>query len=576
LLTYEPRGKGNQKSKGWNYKIDFVYSDDFFKTKKIGANKGNKFIISPNYLFVAQVVDQQNQEVVLLSAQSIEKSYDLKPIVTNNNKFREHSYTFLETEDLSVFLHINHFGKQSKYGHIYISDFTGSKYSESIKYNVRADNGQCDFKKVNSLVGTYIANVYDKEYMKENEQMIEIEEMSKDNMEDKHESRNEKTEAYKDFIQTVVTYNRGGNWQRIKAPEVDSQNNKYDCESDCYLNLHGISGEFPPFYAVDSAAGLLIANGSVGSYLSHDKNEINTFLSRDGGLTWVEIRKGPHIYEIGDHGALIILADNRNPTSKVYYSWNEGLTFEEFQVSQENIMIDNVLIEPLSTSQHFVIYGKANKKGLQRGVVIGLDFSSLHEPQCKNPDAPDSPDSDYEKWSPNDGRLGHECLSGRKIIFIRRKREAQCYNGQDFERPSVIENCQCTDFDYECDVGFKRDEIGQPCTSIYNIEQQVLQKPPEICNGYYEISKGYRKIPGNTCINGVKYDPLLIPCPYSIYAFSGPISVILGIVILLAIGYFLYTGEYFGKALEMLSAKKDIGVGYKGNYLDVVNILFIV
>jgi hypothetical protein len=33
-------------------------------------------------------------------------------------------------------------------------------------------------------------------------------------------------------------------------------------------------------------------------------------MSRDGGLTWFEIAKGSHIYEIGDHGGVIVLASD--------------------------------------------------------------------------------------------------------------------------------------------------------------------------------------------------------------------------------------------------------------------------
>jgi hypothetical protein len=33
-------------------------------------------------------------------------------------------------------------------------------------------------------------------------------------------------------------------------------------------------------------------------------------MSRDGGLNWVEIHKGSHIYEISDHGGLIVMASN--------------------------------------------------------------------------------------------------------------------------------------------------------------------------------------------------------------------------------------------------------------------------
>ena len=37
---------------------------------------------------------------------------------------------------------------------------------------------------------------------------------------------------------------------------------------------------------------------------------MNTYLSRDGGLTWAEIKKGPYVYEFGDHGGLIVMSKN--------------------------------------------------------------------------------------------------------------------------------------------------------------------------------------------------------------------------------------------------------------------------
>ena len=148
LISHEPRGKGNQKTIGWNYKIDFVYSDDFFKTTKISVNKGNKFLLTKDYLFVAQVIDEEAQDLVLLVAKSNEISYKFQPIDLNMKKFKEHSYTFLDTSANSVFLHVNHFGPKSMFGHIYISDFDGLKYSPSLNFNIRSADGQCDFDKV--------------------------------------------------------------------------------------------------------------------------------------------------------------------------------------------------------------------------------------------------------------------------------------------------------------------------------------------------------------------------------------------------------------------------------------------
>jgi hypothetical protein len=51
-----------------------------------------------------------------------------------------------------------------------------------------------------------------------------------------------------------------------------------------------------------------MGNGNVGNYLSNREDLINTYLSRDAGLTWYEVKKGIHLYEISDHGAVIVMA----------------------------------------------------------------------------------------------------------------------------------------------------------------------------------------------------------------------------------------------------------------------------
>jgi len=407
-----------------------------------------------------------------------------------------------------------------------------------------------------------MVNVISKKFMNEAEEEIQEDEINLDldmsnNESANHNSGNIKKSQnfYKDFIKSLISFNKGGKWNRIKAPEVDSEGSKYDCGEYCYLNLIGVSGEYSEFYSVDSAAGIIIANGNVGRYISTTTEDISTYLSRDGGLNWIEIKKGLHIYEVGDHGGIIVIADDQIPTNEVLYSWDEGLTFETLKISEEKFLIKNIIIEPTSKSQHFVVYGENHKKGDLNGVIIGLDFTGLHEPQCKNPDYPDSSDSDYEKWTPNDGRLGHECLMGHKAIYIRKKREAKCFNGNQFERKIIVENCDCTEDDYECDVGYARNDIGEPCVAIdkkkddNNNKNNEITKldiqvytPPLDCKNFYSISKGYRKISGNTCINGVKYDPIIIPCPnIEIFKSVGLIFLFLlaAIIIIYAIYYII-------------------------------------
>ena len=54
--------------------------------------------------------------------------------------------------------------------------------------------------------------------------------------------------------------------------------------------------------------------------------------------------------------------------------------------------------------------------------LVYLDFSQLHEPQCKGVDNAGADDSDYELWTPHDGRFGDsKCFLGMHKTFVRRK-----------------------------------------------------------------------------------------------------------------------------------------------------------
>jgi len=67
---------------------------------------------------------------------------------------------------------------------------------------------------------------------------------------------------------------------------------------------------FGPVYSPKNALGILISTGNVGYHLSTRQDSINTYLSRDGGYEWFEIKKGSHIFELGDHGGIIVLGED--------------------------------------------------------------------------------------------------------------------------------------------------------------------------------------------------------------------------------------------------------------------------
>jgi hypothetical protein len=85
---------------------------------------------------------------------------------------------------------------------------------------------------------------------------------------------------------------------------------------------------YGPIYSTKNAVGLILATGNVGYHLSNKEDEVNTFMSRDAGVTWSEIKKGSHIYEMGDHGGLLVMANDQFAVDTIWYSWDEGLTWD--------------------------------------------------------------------------------------------------------------------------------------------------------------------------------------------------------------------------------------------------------
>ncbi|XP_034404958.1 sortilin-related receptor [Cyclopterus lumpus] len=321
--------------------------------------------------------------------------------------------------------------------------------------------------------------------------------------------------ASEDNMRSVITFDKGGTWELLQPPAADSLGGTVDCQLGKGCSLHlaqrwsqlfDIQLRRMPILSKDSAPGLIMATGSVGRNLA---NKPNVYVSSSAGARWREALAGPHFYTWGDHGGILMAIARGGSTTHVKFSTNEGETWSDFQFSDRAVFVYQLLTEPGEKSTIFTIFGSYADQ--QHGwLILQVNTSDVLGVPCS--------DADYKRWSPSDEH-GNECLLGREVTFRRRAPHATCFNGEDFDRPVNVANCSCTRQDYECDYGFKLSEDLSLQVCVPDPEfSGDLYAPPVPCpvGSSYRRSKGYRRVPGDSCSGGdveSRLDGEMLPCP---------------------------------------------------------------
>lgn len=152
----------------------------------------------------------------------------------------------------------------------------------------------------------------------------------------------------------------------------------------CTLHIHGYTERRDPraTYSSPSAVGLMLAVGNVGEHLLPYADS-DTFLTRDGGFTWEEVHKDAHVWEYGDQGSILLLANDEDATDHVTYSLNEGLSWQDYNFG-ERIRVKSIVTVPMDTSRKFILFGTAPNQP-EATVAIHLDFSSVTNVKCMFP-----------------------------------------------------------------------------------------------------------------------------------------------------------------------------------------------
>ncbi|XP_043197932.1 sortilin-related receptor-like, partial [Amphibalanus amphitrite] len=327
-----------------------------------------------------------------------------------------------------------------------------------------------------------------------------------------------------EHVLTLITFDKGGRWQPVSPPTVDATGVPIHCEKAENCSLH-ISQEmtnlypgtkYIPVLSSSSAVGLVMATGVIGDSL---KGHPSIVLSRDAGATWRQVLRGQFLYAFGDHGGLIVAVRrySEGGTRELLYSLDEGMTWGRHLFFTDEVKVYSLLTESGGSGTVFLIFcARMDRSGW---ISVRVDLRSQFRHNCTQ--------DDYKLWTPRGRSSGRGCLLGRKETYRRRLPHQRCYIGEGGREPLVsVENCACLRDDYECDFGYKESAVGATGRTATCVrDPEVARLPPAFdptqCpeGSYYNVSRGFVRVPGDTCQPGpvaaVLFEPDPRPCPVS-------------------------------------------------------------
>ncbi|RHZ50479.1 hypothetical protein Glove_498g22 [Diversispora epigaea] len=465
--NYEEKS-GSQRTSFKNPR--FCYSKDFYNNPKCIIENVVGFASFEEYVVVAQLLPSGQSLKLYISMDGDTFAEAQFP---HNLPISHNAFTILQSNTHSISLHVTE-TSHTFWGNILKSNSNGTYYGLSLEKVNRDEYGFVDFEKMLGIEGIALSNVVS------NPQEVMMGSAKK--------------------LKSMITFNDGGVWQFLNSPERDSNGNKYDCKQNCNLHLHSYTERRDPrdSFSSSSATGLMMGVGNVGEYLTNYLDG-DTFLTRDAGLTWNEIKKGAYMYDFGDQGSILILVDDENPTDHIIYSFNEGLNWVDYQVTEPKNLIKfhDIATSPNGLSSKFILRGRY-RGSFDKEVIVFLDFTGKLPKNCTlNTDDPDN--DDYELWSPTHAN-NEKCLFGRETQYYRRNLTKNCQVGDNIiPHKEVTKNCTCTLHDFECDYNYIRNDKNE-CVLVEGT-QPLQVNIAEQCSSqefYYE-SNGFRKIPFSSC-----------------------------------------------------------------------------
>lgn len=296
-----------------------------------------------------------------------------------NIRVDKNSFTVVPSTTGSIVVDVAKSGvKGREHGTLFKSNSNGTYFSIQLDNSNRNELSYVDWEQIGGIQGVILAN-----------KVVNTKSLSQDG--EKH-------------IQTVVSFNDGSSWDSIRAPAGS------DCD-DCHLHLHSVTDYNGPgaVFSASSSMGLVMGVGNVGKHLL-PMDQCQTYLSRDAGRTWRKVNDRASVYEFGDEGGVLVLADNAAPTQEAMFSYDFGTTWQKTIFADSPVLIKSVTTEPTSSISKITITG-VQTGGDTQFVISTLDFSARRD--CVF-DKGNKDKNDFEKWSPFEDS-DDRCILGQDV-----------------------------------------------------------------------------------------------------------------------------------------------------------------
>ncbi|CAJ2513346.1 Uu.00g014650.m01.CDS01 [Anthostomella pinea] len=467
--------------------LQLLYTDEFPKYPwAVALENVLRFATMAEFIVVA--TENQTEGTLNALASVDGRDYAAAHFPYNFEVPHKNAYTVLDSSTHAVNLFVATGTEQDRqHGAILKSNSNGTSYVMSVQ-GVNCDSSYyVDFEKMLGLEGVVLVNTVA-------------------NLDSASEPKK---------LQTRISHNDGANWAFLPPPAQDANKKGYSCSSKagdeaCALHLHGYTErvDHRKTYSSESAVGLMFGIGNVGPVLG-DAKDADTFMTTDAGVHWKEVKKGSWAWSFGDQGSIVVLAQRNVGTKSISYSLDYGDTWEDKVFSEDAVVITDITTLRSGSSRNFILWGHKGDELF----TVNLDFSGLADRPCEHDEA-DASKSDYETWTPAHPSHPNECLFGHKNKYLRKKSDRSCYNDQKLQHVYSVENCECTQQDYECDYNYEMDNHGY-CKLVNGLEpldpERICREDPDATE-YYEPS-GFRRIPLTTCAGGVEADKINPPHP---------------------------------------------------------------